>query len=174
LKLALKQECDEVLGQTRGVWLAAQRKASGTRLAQPKTGPPGRDAVAKHVLVVDDEPQILEVIAQALTAAGLSVSTARRVSVARDIMARQSVDLVLADARIPGETGLELAAAARALGIAAIIMSGDVEWLAYHGVAPDQYLAKRFDLEILIRLVNERLESYQNSDPRLDPLFHRP
>jgi DNA-binding NtrC family response regulator len=111
----------------------------------------------KHILVVDDDPSILEVIARALASASIRVSTARRVSIARDLLARQTIDLVITDARIPGESGLNLAADARQIGIATIIMSGYPEWLAEHGGEPENYLAKPFDLTSLLRLVNAEL-----------------
>jgi DNA-binding NtrC family response regulator len=111
----------------------------------------------KHVLVVDDDPAILEVIERALAAANFRVSTARRVAVARDVLARQTIDLVITDARIPGETGLRLAQTARELGIAHIVMSGDPEWAAEHGMDPAQYLAKPFDLGALVQLVEASL-----------------
>jgi DNA-binding NtrC family response regulator len=103
-----------------------------------------------HVLVVDDDPQILEIIARVLSSADLRVSTARRVSLARDILARQAIDLVLTDARMPGETGLELAETTRCLGIATIIMSGNPEWAAEHGLSAAEYLAKPFDVQMLL------------------------
>ncbi len=113
----------------------------------------------KHVLVVDDDPAILEVIERALCAANFRVSKARRVSVARDVLVRQTIDLVITDARIPGETGLHLAETARELGIALILMSGDPEWAAEHGMDPEQYLAKPFDLAELVQLVHASLQS---------------
>jgi DNA-binding response OmpR family regulator len=106
----------------------------------------------RHVLVVDDDPQILELAERALTAAGFRVSTARRVVVARDVLARHKIDLVIADARLPGESGLDLAETTRALGIATMIMSGDHEWLADRGVTRGAYLAKPFSLEHLVEL----------------------
>lgn len=119
---------------------------------------PGCRAVrAKHVLVVDDDPLILEVVERALTAANFRVSKARRVSVARDVLVRQRIDLVITDARIPGETGLSLAETARDLGIALIMMSGDPEWAAEHGMDPRDYLAKPFDLHSLVQLVHAAL-----------------
>ena len=63
----------------------------------------------KHVLVVDDDPMILEVVERALEGANFRVSKARRVSVAKDVLVRQTIDLIISDARIPGETGLQLA-----------------------------------------------------------------
>ena len=113
----------------------------------------------KHVLVVDDDPAILEVIERALAAANFRVSKARRVSVARDVLVRHAIDLVITDARIPGETGLRLAETARELGIALILMSGDPEWAAEHGMDPDQYLAKPFELSELVQLVHASLRS---------------
>lgn len=108
---------------------------------------------SKHVLVVDDDPLILEVITRALASEARRISTARRVSTARDVLARQTIDLVITDARIPGEHGLQLAETAHGLGIATIIMSGEPEWAAAHGVAPEQYLAKPFDIRTLVQLV---------------------
>jgi DNA-binding NtrC family response regulator len=110
-----------------------------------------------HVLVVDDDPSILDVMARALADAEYRVSTVRRVSLARDVLCRQTVDLVITDARIPGETGLQLAEKARELGIPVIIMTGDPEWAASHGVLPEEYLAKPFELRHLIDLVRSSL-----------------
>lgn len=112
----------------------------------------------KHVLIVDDDPMILEVMAQALSPLGVQVSIARRVSIARDLLMRQPVDLVIADARMPGESGIELAKAAKDRGIASIVMSGDREWTLDHGIPDGHYLAKPFDLQHLRRLVAALLE----------------
>jgi DNA-binding NtrC family response regulator len=112
---------------------------------------------SKHVLVVDDDPLILEVLARALSGRGLRVSTARRVTVAKSILAHESIDAVLTDARMPGESGLALAATTRELGIATIIMSGDLEWAAEHGLAGEEFLAKPFDLPALLDLVDTYL-----------------
>ena len=111
----------------------------------------------KHVLVVDDDPLILEVVARALEAADFHVSKARRVSVARDLLARHTIDLIIADARIPGEAGLCLEEKARELGIAFILMTGDPEWVAERGIGPEQYLAKPFELRSLVQLVRASL-----------------
>ena len=111
----------------------------------------------KHVLVVDDDPLILDILSRALASAMLRVSTARRVSMARDVIMRQPVDLIITDVRIPGETGLHLAETARHLGITTILMSGDPEWAEEHGIAREHYLAKPFDVRHLIALVQSSL-----------------
>jgi len=70
------------------------------------------------------------------------------------MLLRQTVDLVITDARLPGESGLQLAQSATEIGIASILMSGDVEWSEEHGLSADQYLAKPFDMNSLKRLVS--------------------
>jgi len=120
----------------------------------------------RHVLVVDDDPQILDVISRALVARQMRVSTARRVSLARDLLTRQAVDLIVTDARMPGETGLALAERAKELGIHCIVMSGDPEWAADHGVTPEQYVAKPFELAQLTRLIEAALA--RSARARLD------
>ncbi len=114
----------------------------------------------KHILVVDDDPMILEVIERALASKEVRVSIARRVSVARDVLMRQSVDLVIADARMPGESGIQFAKAATDVGVASIVMSGDREWTLDHGVPDGHYLAKPFDLRHLQRLVAAFLDGH--------------
>jgi DNA-binding response OmpR family regulator len=106
-----------------------------------------------HILVVDDEPEILEILARLLRARGIRVSTARRASVARIIMMHEGVDLLIADARIPGENGIDLARAAEELGIPALVMSGDAAWALAHGAAPGQLLSKPFEIEHMLRRV---------------------
>jgi DNA-binding response OmpR family regulator len=118
----------------------------------------------RHVLVVDDDPLILDIIVRALASRQVRVSTARRVSMARDVLIRHTVDLVVTDARMPGETGLALAEKARELGIACIVMSGDPEWAADHGIAPQQYVAKPFDLANLVALVQAALDRAAPAD----------
>ena len=112
---------------------------------------------SKHVLVVDDDPLILDFVARALADARLRVSTARRASLARDVIMRQPVDLIITDVRMPGETGLHLAETAKQLGIATILMSGDLEWAEAHGLPRDHYLAKPFELRHLLALVEANL-----------------
>jgi two-component system, OmpR family, response regulator len=130
----------------------------GTPLAQQfRTGVWMPVMAQKHILVVDDDPSILDMLSRALTSDQVRVSTARRVSVARDVLMRQSVDLVITDARLPGESGIQLTLSARDVGIASILMSGDLEWTIEHGLHAGQYLAKPFDLKQLLSLVAKHL-----------------
>src|SRR5215216_5771091 len=68
---------------------------------------------AAHVLVVDDEQDIREFIALALSMEGYRVSTAENGAVALECLARESVDLILLDLRMPVMDGWAFARAYR-------------------------------------------------------------
>ena len=61
-----------------------------------------------HVLVVDDEMSIREVLADGLESFGLEVVQAENAAGAFDIVKRGGIDLVLSDMQMPGEHGLSL------------------------------------------------------------------
>jgi DNA-binding NtrC family response regulator len=61
-----------------------------------------------EVLVVEDEPALLEVLSQRLTSWGLGVSTAGDVASAEEILEHSHPDLVLSDVVLPGLSGIDL------------------------------------------------------------------
>ena len=69
-----------------------------------------------HILVVDDEPEVRDLLQEYLIRQGLAVSTAASVSEARAVLAARQVDLVVLDLRMPGEDGLSLARDLRGAG----------------------------------------------------------
>jgi CheY-like chemotaxis protein len=64
----------------------------------------------KHVLIVDDEPAILEIFSLVLREAGYSVETAEHALAAMAAAVRKRPDLVLADIRLPIVDGKALVA----------------------------------------------------------------
>lgn len=60
------------------------------------------------VLLVDDEPALLEELQEGMVYAGLSVMTATSVAVALDILDLEHVDLIVTDLKMPGRGGLDL------------------------------------------------------------------
>jgi DNA-binding NtrC family response regulator len=113
-----------------------------------------------HILVVDDEPDILRLLTALLGATpGTRVSTARRASVARAILMREGADLVITDARMPGENGIALARLAEELGIPTIIMTGDNEWALEKGAPPEWLLEKPFEASTIHARVTRLLEA---------------
>lgn len=70
---------------------------------------------APAVLVVDDEPPIREFLRLLLTEAGFAVVTATDGVEAQAFLRRQRIDLILTDIYMPGEDGLGLLRAAKAV-----------------------------------------------------------
>ena len=80
----------------------------------------------KRILIVDDEPLILEVLDIHLSGMGLVCRTAGSAEIALDIVTDFQPDLILSDFRMPKVDGVELLSRVRGRGIAApfFIMSG--------------------------------------------------
>jgi DNA-binding response OmpR family regulator len=69
-----------------------------------------------HVLVVDDQPQLLEIFREQLDEAGFFVETARDGSEALTAIERLEPEVVVADVEMPGMDGYELCRRLRASG----------------------------------------------------------
>src|SRR5690348_3209951 len=74
------------------------------------------------ILVVDDEPTIVEVVELYLRREGFAVVTAADGNAALAALERQRPDLIVLDLMLPGVSGLELTARLRATGGPPIIM----------------------------------------------------
>ena len=68
----------------------------------------GSETNPPHVLVVDDDRRIRELIQSFLSANGMRVSAAASAAEARERMRGLAFDLAVVDVMMPGETGLEL------------------------------------------------------------------
>lgn len=79
------------------------RAANGVATAAEQAPSPSSPAIRPRVLVVDDEPSIREIQRRLLQRANIDVVLASSGAEARDILLRESVDLVVSDVRMPGE-----------------------------------------------------------------------
>jgi two-component system phosphate regulon response regulator OmpR len=114
---------------------------------------------APHVLVVDDDKRIRDLLARFLLDNGYRVSTAEDAASARAAMRGLSFDLLILDIMMPGETGLSLAQDIRTNSQVPILMltaRTDVEdRIAGLEIGADDYLAKPFEpRELLLRMKN--------------------
>jgi DNA-binding response OmpR family regulator len=71
-------------------------------------------AKSRKVLVVDDDPEILNMLTLRLTKRGYDVSTAGDGNRALELARRERPDLILLDVMMPGKTGWEVARALKA------------------------------------------------------------
>ncbi len=124
-----------------------------------------------HILVVDDEPDLREMVEEYLKKQGFSVLMAQNGAVMRQLIAEQAIDLVLLDVRMPGEDGLSLARFLRehySVGIIMLTAMGEViDRVVGLEMGADDYISKPFDpRELLARVksVLRRLDSRPKTD----------
>src|SRR3954469_8704880 len=106
-------------------------------------------AKSGRVLIVEDDRQVRETVADYLSTHGYEVGQAADGASMRKALAAELPDLVLLDLRLPGEDGLTLARWLRERHDVAIILlpaAGEVvDRVVGRGVGPDGYTGKPFD-----------------------------
>jgi len=112
---------------------------------------------ASHVLVVDDDARIRQMLVRYFEQEGFRVSAAADGAAMRERLARGAIDVILLDVVMPGEDGLSLAREIRANSDVGIIMlTGRDEVLdrvVGLEVGADDYITKPFHLrEVLARV----------------------
>src|SRR5256714_2235935 len=115
-----------------------------------------------HVLVIDDDPDLLQLLSMRLTAAGHRVSTVTSAEAALAQLAVERPQLVLSDVQLPGRDGLALFDEIRVRH-----PSLPVILLTAHGTIPDaveatsrgvfSYLTKPFDGKALLDKIDQAL-----------------
>ena len=118
---------------------------------------------APHLLVVDDDPEIRNLLSKLLTDRGYRVETAREEQEMRHVLMSSRIDLVILDLMLPGKDGLTICRELRALKPIPIIMltaRGDpTDRVIGLEIGADDYLPKPFDvreLEARIKAVLRR------------------
>jgi two-component system phosphate regulon response regulator PhoB len=141
------------------------------------------------ILVVDDEPDIREVIRFALENAQFRVLEAGHAEEARKLLSSEGPDLLLLDWMLPGRSGLELAqqlkqsAKTRSVPIIMVSARGEEEdRIKGLDTGADDYIAKPFSPRELVARVNAVLRRSRVEDLadeieigglRIDNLSHR-
>jgi DNA-binding response OmpR family regulator len=110
-----------------------------------------------HILVVDDDPAIRELLNSYLGGEGFSVDLASSGAEMHSLLDSREVDLILLDLRFPNEDGLTLATEIKARSNIPIIMltgrSDVVDRIVGLELGADDYVTKPFHLrEILARI----------------------
>ena len=131
----------------------------------------------KHILVVDDEAAIRDMLRMALEGNQFEVSEANNAHQAKKILESESIDLILLDWMMPGISGIDFAAKLRRqtdLDNIGIIMltAKDAEDDLIRGLAAgaDDYVSKPFSTRELISRIGavlRRLQSTTSSNDKI-------
>jgi two-component system phosphate regulon response regulator OmpR len=114
---------------------------------------------APHLLVVDDDRRIRDLLSRFLSGEGYRVSTAETATEARAKLKGLSFDLLILDVMMPGESGFDLARAIRSESNVPILMltARDAAESRIRGLemGADDYLSKPFEpRELSLRIAN--------------------
>jgi len=121
-----------------------------------------------RILVVDDQPTTVDLLATVLTGHGFAVDTAGTAAQAVEKAAEQPPDLVLLDATLPDGDGLDVRRRMRAEGSGAEVVflttrdtrNDLVAGLAY---GDDDWITKPFDVEVLLSRVHAVLRRHADA-----------
>jgi two-component system, OmpR family, phosphate regulon response regulator OmpR len=133
---------------------------------------PKPDLSESHLLVVDDDRRLAELLRRYLTDSGFRVTTAGDASEARAQLSSFAFDMVVLDVMMPGESGLDLTRALRREGRVPILlltaMAEPEDRVNGLEQGADDYLAKPFEPRELVLRIRNILQSRPaaNTGPR--------
>jgi CheY-like chemotaxis protein len=149
-------------GSTFTVTLPAYATRAAAAELERGVPAPVTQSVATSVLVVDDDPTVCEIVAEALRERGHEVRCASSGAAALEMLRARPSNLVVTDLSMPDMNGIALAGVVRGEWPEAriVLMSGaDVESLdkVPKGLAVDMTIAKPFELDELFYVVEAAL-----------------
>ena len=127
-----------------------------------------------HILVVDDDSEIRQMLADYLQRNGLRVSQADGGRAMRALMDTHAVDLVVLDVMMPGEDGLSLcrnlrAGKHRAVPVVLLTARDDeTDRIIGLEMGADDYVTKPCEPRVLLARVRTLLRRSSVNEPRLD------
>jgi two-component system OmpR family response regulator len=98
----------------------------------------------KHVLLVEDDPDVRALLSEILHDAGYGVSEVPTVADARNLIDGTGLDLIVTDVVLPDGRGTELADYAQRRGLRSLILTGNVDRMQELQLKERHYLAKPF------------------------------
>ena len=130
-----------------------------------------------HILVVDDDTRLRELLRTFLSKNGFRVTVASQAAEARERLGVLDFDLIVLDVMMPGQTGLDFASEIRRSDDVPILMltaMGDTkDRIAGLETGVDDYLGKPFEpRELLLRIQNVLKRNRAAAVPAGEPQRH--
>ncbi|MET0052338.1 MAG: response regulator [Candidatus Thiodiazotropha sp.] len=123
----------------------------------------------QKILVVDDDPKLLDLVIKFLTREGFQVDGVGSGQAMDSYLVQHPVQLIVLDLMLPGEDGLSIARRLRANGSIPILMLSargeDIDRIIGLEVGADDYLAKPFNPRELSARVKAILRRTQELNP---------
>jgi two-component system, OmpR family, phosphate regulon response regulator OmpR len=134
---------------------------------------------APHLLVVDDDRRIRDLLSRFLASEGYRVTTAETAADARAKLIGLSFDLLILDVMMPGESGFDFAQALRDTSSVPILMltARDAAESRIKGleIGADDYLAKPFEpRELSLRIANILKRARPTAAPAVESVCFGP
>lgn len=134
---------------------------------------------APHLLVVDDDTRIRNLLKQYLTENGFRVTVAGNATEARKKLAGLDFDLLIVDVMMPGESGVDLTKSLREQKTVPILMltalSETDSRITGLEAGADDYLPKPFDpRELILRINNILRRGGPATTPKVEQLVFGP
>ena len=130
--------------------------------------------MSAHILIVDDEAAIRDMVRMALELDGFKVSDAHNAHQAAKVLENEEIDLILLDWMMPGISGIDFAGRIRRegnhqVGIIMLTAKDDEDDLLKGlDIGADDYVKKPFSTKELISRINAVLRRISNKDTDLD------
>ena len=129
--------------------------------------------MSAHILVVDDEPQILHTLETTLRGAGYEIETAETGEDALTKAKLRTPDGVILDLVLPGISGVEVCRELREWSDAAVlvvsVVGDEAEKVAALDAGADDYVTKPFGMDELLARLRAALRRAQ---PETEPVVH--
>lgn len=120
---------------------------------------------APHILIIDDDPAIRELVVEYLSNNDMRVSTGISGREMFEVIDREAIDIVLLDLKLPGEDGMHLARTLRERATIPIVLltgrSEEADRVMGLELGADDYVTKPFSPRELLARVRAVLRRYQ-------------
>ncbi len=135
------------------------------------TSPPDRTLTS--VLIVEDDPNIVDLIRSNLVVRGFDTIVSTEGVRALHLLETEQPDIVLLDLMLPDMDGLELCRLIRERSTVGVIVvsarGGERDKVAVLNVGADDYMTKPFSIEELMARISATLRRTRNPDPAPPP-----